>query len=227
MSIERNIDLRRRAELHAVLADEGRLAIVDTLLLSDASPSELAELTGMPSNLLAHHLRVLEASGVIRRRRSDGDRRRAYVQLVGDQLQDLKISPKATRGRIVFVCTANSARSQLAAALWQRVSDVPAVSAGTHPADRVAPRTVTVAKRHRLRLQRRRPADLATARQAGDVIVCVCDQAYEELRRSTSRDELHWSIPDPVPLDTDEAFEAAFTDIEARVERLAAAVPVA
>jgi DNA-binding transcriptional ArsR family regulator len=60
MSVERNSSLARRAAVHAALADPARLAIADTLLAGDASPSELAGMLAMPSNLLAHHLHVLE-----------------------------------------------------------------------------------------------------------------------------------------------------------------------
>ena len=61
-----------------------RLTIVDRLGPGDASPGELAEAVGLVSNLLAHHLKVLEEAGVIRRVRSEGDRRRSYVQLCLD-----------------------------------------------------------------------------------------------------------------------------------------------
>src|SRR5689334_23808301 len=82
MSFERNSDLGRRASVHAALADPARLAITDTLLAGDASPSELAAMLMMPSNLLAHHLHVLQQAGVITRRRSEGDRRRTYLRLI-------------------------------------------------------------------------------------------------------------------------------------------------
>jgi protein-tyrosine-phosphatase/DNA-binding HxlR family transcriptional regulator len=228
MSVEANSDLRRRASLHAVLADEARLAIVDALMLGDASPSELASLAGMPSNLLAHHLGVLESRGLITRRRSEGDRRRTYVQLVSDELANIGLLPKTTADRILFVCTANSARSQLAAAVWRRASSVPAASAGTHPAERIDPRAIDTAARHRLRLPRRRPTHLQSVRRPGDVIVCVCDQAFEELQTSgeARATTLHWSVPDPVRIDTADAFEHAFTEIDTRVRRLAGAVPV-
>ena len=70
-----------RAAVHAALADPARLQIVDTLGLGDASPSELAAMLAMPSNLLAHHLHALEQAGLVTRRRSEGDRRRSYVRL--------------------------------------------------------------------------------------------------------------------------------------------------
>ena len=56
-------ELSRRAAVHAALGDPGRLAIVDALVLGEASPSELQKLLDMPSNLMAHHVRVLERAG--------------------------------------------------------------------------------------------------------------------------------------------------------------------
>ncbi len=55
-----------------------------------------------------------------------------------------------------------------------------------------------------------------------DLVVAVCDNVHEELDPSGER--LHWSIPDPARVDTDEAFDAAYADISRRVDRLAAAV---
>ena len=60
MNTERTTELDRRAAIHAALADPARLRIVDTLTVGDASPSELAAMLAMPSNLLAHHLNALE-----------------------------------------------------------------------------------------------------------------------------------------------------------------------
>ncbi len=106
-----------------------RLAIVDRLGPGDASPGELAETVGLGSNLLAHHLRVLGEAGVIRRVRSEGDRRRSYMQLRLDDPVvwaaaqagiDDRLSKSCSVPRVVFVCTANSARSQLAAARGMR-----------------------------------------------------------------------------------------------------------
>ena len=57
--------LRRRAAVHAALGEPARLAIVDELAASDRSPSELGQRLGMASNLVAHHLEVLEAVGLI------------------------------------------------------------------------------------------------------------------------------------------------------------------
>src|SRR5918993_4395230 len=123
-----------RAAVHAALGEPVRLAIVDELALSDLAPSALAERFGLAGNLLAHHLDVLERVGLIERTVSSGDRRRRYVRLRHHALRDLGPRSAGRRGRALFVCTGNSARSQLAAALWRRRTGEPASSAGTHPA---------------------------------------------------------------------------------------------
>jgi len=218
MSPDRPSDLARRAAVHAALADPARLQIADTLLLGDASPSELAAMLGMPSNLLAHHLHVLEQAGIITRRRSEGDRRRTYLQLVPGALDFL--APQAARAalRLLFVCTANSARSHLAAALWRRASNIPAASAGTHPAEAIDPGAIAAASRRRLPLPRLRPRHLSDVRKDGDLVVTVCDLAHEELAEAGT---VHWSIPDPVPAGDPATFDAALAQLADRVGRFA------
>ena len=63
------MDVEQRASFHAALGDPVRLTIVDLLFLNDLSPGELSGRLGLPSNLLAHHLRVLESAGIVERRR--------------------------------------------------------------------------------------------------------------------------------------------------------------
>jgi protein-tyrosine-phosphatase/DNA-binding transcriptional ArsR family regulator len=216
----------RRARVHAALGEPSRLAIVDALALADASPGELGAALGLATNLVAHHLRVLAEAGVIVRSRSEGDRRRTYLRLVPGVLAALTPPPPLEVPRVVFVCTRNSARSQFAAALWRRRNGVPAASAGTRPADRVHPRAVRVAARHGLAIDQVRPRYAGDVIDPGDLVIAVCDTAYEQLGRLPARTgrRLHWSVPDPARHDTDEAFEAAFTDIAGRVDRLAAAL---
>ena len=215
--------LERRAAVHAALGDPARLRIVDLLLLGDVSPSELAADLEMPSNLLAHHLKVLESAGVVSRHRSEGDRRRTYLRLAtGAHTEPLSFTGSVER--VVFVCTANSARSHLAAALWRRTSRLPSASAGTHPAVRIEPGAVDVARRHRLPLPRLRPRRLDEVIADGDLVVTVCDLAHEELGRLS---QLHWSIPDPVPAGTADAFDSAYDDLATRVIDLARRLPSA
>jgi ArsR family transcriptional regulator, arsenate/arsenite/antimonite-responsive transcriptional repressor / arsenate reductase (thioredoxin) len=218
MKAELTSGVEDRAAVHAALADPARLHIIDTLGTGDTSPSELAAMLAMPSNLLAHHLHVLEQAGLIIRRRSDGDRRRTYLQLIPGALETLTRPAARTARRVLFVCTANSARSHLAAALWRHTSDLPAASAGTHPADRIEPGAIAAAKRHRLPMRRLRPRHISDVQQDGDLVITVCDLAHEELGRQAA---VHWSIPDPVPAGDPASFDEALAELSHRVERLA------
>jgi protein-tyrosine-phosphatase/DNA-binding HxlR family transcriptional regulator len=218
MSLEQNVELARRVAVHAALADPARLRITDALADGDLSPSELAALLTMPSNLLAHHLRVLEQAAIIARRRSQGDRRRTYLRLVPDALDRPVASSALTARRVLFVCTANSARSHLAAALWRQASGVPAVSAGTHPAAAIDPGAIDAARRNLLPLRRLRPRHISDVWHDGDLVVTVCDLAYEELGALAV---VHWSVPDPVPAGDPVSFDAALAELADRVGRLA------
>jgi protein-tyrosine-phosphatase len=214
-------DRQARARVHAALGEPARLAIVDRLLVSDASPGEIGQLLGQPTNLVAHHLGVLEAAGLIVRTRSEGDRRRSYVRLVPDVLAGLTGPRPMSAPRVVFVCTHNSARSQLAAALLAARASLATASAGTEPAVRVHPRAIRVGRRHGLSLDRARPVHVDEVIRPDDLVISVCDQAHEHLRSRPA--DLHWSVPDPARVDTDAAFERAFADIVGRIDRL---VPV-
>jgi ArsR family transcriptional regulator, arsenate/arsenite/antimonite-responsive transcriptional repressor / arsenate reductase (thioredoxin) len=218
MNTEAITGFQARVAKHAALADPARLRIVDLLTLGDFSPSELQAGLGMPSNLLSHHLRTLEEAGLTARHRSEADRRRSYIRLAAGALEGLVPGTQHGARRVLFVCTRNSARSQLATALWQRVSEIPSTSAGTHPADRIARGAIEVARRHGVDIADLPPRQLEQVAGEGDFIVTVCDNAHEEL---TGLGGVHWSVPDPLRLGTDEAFEKAFSDIAHRVDDLA------
>jgi protein-tyrosine-phosphatase len=217
-SKHRPADVHRRAAVHAALAEPARLAIVDALLFGDASPSELQVLVDLPSNLVAHHLNVLQRARIVTRTPSQGDRRRTYLRLVPGALDGLSPGTLRAAPRVLFVCTQNSARSPLAVALWRRRSSVPAASAGTSPARWMHPGTVAVARRHGLPLRRSRPRQVDDVVRAGDLVVTVCDSAHERLGAAA---RLHWSIPDPVRVGSDAAFDRAFDELSRRVGDLA------
>ena len=223
-------DVDDRARTHAALADPTRLGIVDDLVLSDRSPAELAARFGVRSNLLAHHLDVLENAGLIERVVSQGDGRRRYVHLTPGPLVRLGPAPRLQAAGVVFVCTRNSARSQLAAAMWNRLSPLRASSGGTDPAERVHPEAVRAARRRKLDLSKARPALFDPGGAAGRLVVTVCDVAREELgaiRSSSKVPVLHWSIPDPAEAGGPRAFDAAADVLEERVARLVPVVSAA
>jgi ArsR family transcriptional regulator, arsenate/arsenite/antimonite-responsive transcriptional repressor / arsenate reductase (thioredoxin) len=211
-------ELDQRAARHAALGDPVRLAVVDELTVSDRAPVELRRRLGIESNLLAHHLDVLEQVGLVERSRSSGDGRRRYVHLRPEALGALAPSRPVEIGEALFVCTANSARSQLAAAVWREATGARATSAGTHPADAVDPGAARAAQRHHLGLGRRRPRSLDTVEVLPPLVVTVCDRAHEELRPDPTW--LHWSIPDPVVDGRDRAFDAVVAELRQRVASL-------
>jgi protein-tyrosine-phosphatase/DNA-binding HxlR family transcriptional regulator len=208
----------RRAGVHAALGEPVRLAIVEDLAVSDRSPKELAARFSMPTNLLAHHLDVLEAVGLIERFVSAGDRRRRYVRLLPAPLDRLGVVTARPAGRVVFVCSHNSARSQLAAALWTARTGGVATSAGTHPVDRVHPEAIAAASRAGLDLSRAEPRMFGSGRHAG-LVVTVCDQAHEELDPEPGW--WHWSLPDPVEDGRAAAFDAVITELDDRIRGIA------
>jgi protein-tyrosine-phosphatase len=225
MNSEQIRTLERRARVHAALGDVTRLRVVELLLDGDLSFAELGTALDVSSNLLAHHLGVLEDAGLLRRHRSEGDRRRTYLSLdpgalPGPLHQTAGLVPAAT-GRVLFVCTANTARSHLAAALWRAVSPVAATSAGTHPGERIHRGALATARRHHLDLPDVPPQALADTLVDGDLVITVCDRAHEEI------DDLawaHWSIPDPVPSGSRAAFDDAHDALAVRVHELATRV---
>jgi len=225
MFVETFVDLERRAAVHAALADPSRLAIVDQLMSADASPSELQVSLSMSSNLLAHHLRVLVQAGLVRRTRSEGDRRRTYLTLIHTQLETLVPGGDRRVDRVVFVCTQNSARSQLATAVWHHRSEVPAVSAGTHPASKVHPGAIAASRRQSIPIRPRRPRHVGEILRPTDLIIAVCDSAHEELPADSPR--LHWSIPDPVQAHHRNAFDRTLEELIERINRFAPTVQAA
>lgn len=225
---------RRRAAWHAALSETARLAIVDALALGDHTPGELGTRLGLSSNLLAFHLDVLDDAGIVRRRRSQGDGRRRYVSLgplapTPDEARagTRRVAPGhddlsgigASADAVLFVCTHNAARSQLAAALWERRTGRRGGSAGSRPAERVHPEAVRVAARHGVDLAGRQPRDVEQVSSPPGLVVSVCDRAHEG-GTPFRAPRLHWSVPQPIVAPD---FDAAWRDLEARVDRLAAA----
>ncbi|MCB2412320.1 helix-turn-helix domain-containing protein [Demequina sp. TTPB684] len=213
-----------RADVHAALAEPHRLAIIDALALEDLSPGELGERTGQTSNLLAHHLGALAQAGVIHRRRSDADGRRSYLTLNWDNpvvAATALAGPAPTGSRVVFVCSANSARSQFAASLLAGHSVGEVASAGTEPASAIHPLALAELHARGLEPIAPRPTSALEVLRPHDVVVAVCDNAFEGLGRD--RVDLHWSIPDPAAGDADD-FRHAFDNLTPRVGRLAEAL---
>ena len=73
MEIGARIEAARLDAVFAALADPTRRAIIERLSLSAARVTEVAEPFAMSLNAVSKHIRVLEASGVVARRRQGRD----------------------------------------------------------------------------------------------------------------------------------------------------------
>lgn len=215
----RDRSLEERARRHSALGDPVRLGLVEDLLSSDRTSLELQERAGLASNSLAYHLEVLEQAGLITRCQSSGDRRRRYICLVPSALPEPLTRAVAEPRSALFVCTQNSARSPLAAALWRQITAKPATSAGTHPADRIHRGALAAGRRAAVDLSEARPQHLEDIDALPELVVTVCDRAHEEL--DPHPDWLHWSLPDPVEAGTRDAFDATVEELRDRITNLA------
>jgi ArsR family transcriptional regulator, arsenate/arsenite/antimonite-responsive transcriptional repressor / arsenate reductase (thioredoxin) len=213
-----------------------RWRLLRELSRSDRRVGELCELVGRPQSLVSYHLGRLRAERLVSMRRSSADRRDAYyrVDLVrcgellaatGEALhpglrRDV-VFPRATerrsrrpRARVLFLCTGNSARSQMAEALAEQLSGgaVQALSAGSHPKP-LHPAAVRVMRERGIELGGRRAKHLSEfTGQRFDSVISLCDRVREVCPEFPGHPEpVHWSMPDPAQVSADDgAADAAF-----------------
>jgi len=221
-----------------------RWAVLRHLARSDHTVRELTALAGEPQNLVSYHLGKLRGAGLVSSRRSSADGRDAYYRAdlprLAAMLTDVGValhpgleaeppspspapSPRPTR--ILFLCTGNSARSQIAEALAQERSGgaVDACSAGSRPKP-LHPNAVRVLREeYGIDIGSRRSKDLdAVADQRFDQVVTLCDRVREVCPELPGRPEsVHWSMPDPSedqPDGGDDATYPAFRRTAAEID---------
>ena len=200
-----------------------RWRLLSELSRSDRRVGELCELVTQPQNLVSYHLRQLRDGGLVSTRRSLADGRDAYYVLdlarCGELLASAGaalhpgLAPAAPTGagraegrrgravaRVLFLCTGNSARSQVAEALAEQLSNgaVRAASAGSHPKP-LHPNAVRVMRARGVDLGGRNSKHLsAFAGERFDYVISLCDRVREVCPEFPGGPELiHWSIPDP------------------------------
>lgn len=122
---------------------------------------------------------------------------------------------KLDRPRILFLCTGNSCRSQMAEALLRRFCEgrYEVHSAGTRPAECVHPWAVRVMREIGIDISNQRAKSLSDLPvESFDVVVTVCDNAQRECSTCrVSGRRVHWSIPDPAEAGgTQREIESAF-----------------
>ena len=118
--------------------------------------------------------------------------------------------------RVLFICTGNSARSQIAEALLRRKGRdrFEAGSAGARPAAAVHPNTIAVLREYGIDWSAARPKGLdAVADRPWDLVITVCDRVKEDCPTFPGKPVFaHWGVPDPAAISEDEPRRVAFRD---------------
>jgi protein-tyrosine-phosphatase/DNA-binding transcriptional ArsR family regulator len=228
-------------------ADPVRWRLLSALARSDLRVGELCARLELSQSLVSYHLARLRAAGVVSSRRSSADGRDAYYVLDvarcgellaegGTQLHPglrlvarSRVEPGETRGRrmrILFLCTGNSARSQIAEALVQQLAGAAAdvFSAGSHPKP-LHPNALRVMLERGIDLERRRSKHLSEfAGQRFDCVVSLCDRVREVCPEFPGHPDLvHWSVPDPAR--EGNSNEETYPAFRRTAEELAARIP--
>jgi protein-tyrosine-phosphatase len=205
------------------LAHEVRWKILVALAHSDYTVAELCRFLNQPQNAVSYHLRKLREHQMVSERRSSADSRDFYYSLDQDTFRTQYLAAaeilypglcEAETGprevelllppaplRVLFLCTHNSARSQMAEGLLRHLSQgtVDVCSAGSHPT-RLRPSAVRAMAELGIDIsqQRSKPVE-AFGDQSFQYIVTVCDHMREVCPSFVGDPDLiHWSLPDPV-----------------------------
>lgn len=231
-----------------------RWGLLRELARSDRRVGELVAAVGQRQSLVSYHLRQLRTGGLVTARRSSADGRDTYYGLdlvrCGALLTEtavalhpgLRLPPAVettvdsttvdtARGRVLFLCTGNSARSQMAEALLAaRAGQVEVFSAGSRPKP-LHPNAVEVMREYGIELSGRRSKHVDEfAGQPFDYVISLCDRVREVCPEFPGRPDLvHWSMPDPSGAgDTDAATYPAFrrtaAELAIRIDYLVRAI---
>jgi protein-tyrosine-phosphatase len=227
-----------------------RWRLLCELAYSDLRVGELCERAGQRQSLVSYHLRQLRDGGLVSVRRSENDGRDVYYALdlarCGELLSSAGAAlhpalaparPSAARrrdrlARVLFLCTGNSSRSQIAEALATELSDgaIRAASAGSHPKP-VHTNAVRVMSERGVDLSGRRSKHLDEfVGERFDYVITLCDRVRENCPEFPGGPKaIHWSIPDPgrKPGGNDETlpvFEAVADELSARISFLITAI---
>jgi protein-tyrosine-phosphatase len=207
-------------EFLKLLAHDLRWQIVRVLARGDYRGLELVQRLKQPQNLISYHLRLLASHHLVSERRSAADGRDIYYSLNLDVLRERYAATATilhpvlggfstsahllTPVRVLFLCTENSARSQMAEGLLRHLTGgtIEVASAGSQPST-VHPYAVQVLAQMGIDISRAASKHLDAFRdQAFDAVITVCDRMRECCPTFPGEHEpIHWSLPDPVALE--------------------------
>jgi arsenate reductase (thioredoxin) len=111
--------------------------------------------------------------------------------------------------RVLFLCTGNSARSQMAEGLLRAVAgdkfDV--FSAGTHPKG-LHPHSIGVMKELGIDIAHQQSKDVRVYNdQKFDYVITVCDRAKQQCPIFPGAEPIHWGFDDPADAPADRQME--------------------
>lgn len=226
-----------------------RWRLLDELARSDRQVRELTALVGQRQSLTSYHLGQLRRGGLVTMRRSSADGRDTYYSLdlvacrdalaaagaalhPGLRLVPAAPAPPAAGGqhptRVLFLCTGNSARSQMAEAMTRHLAGrrVEAASAGSHPKP-LHPHAVQAMRARGIDISRCRTKHLDEfVGQPFDHVISLCDRVREVCPDFPGTPAVaHWSIPDPAAAeDGYPAFVRAADELSTRIQFLLGAI---
>jgi ArsR family transcriptional regulator, arsenate/arsenite/antimonite-responsive transcriptional repressor / arsenate reductase (thioredoxin) len=212
-----------------------RWRLLSELARSDRRVRELCSLSGSPQSLVSYHLAQLRSEGLVSSRRSSASGRDVYYGLDLTRCGDLLAAAGAAlhpglsapasparrgRARVLFLCTGNSARSQMAEALAEQ-HGIDACSAGSDPKP-LHPAAVRAMRDRGIDIEGRPSKHLRVfAGRRFDCVVSLCDRVREVCPEFPGHPELiHWSIPDPSREDDPAAFDRTAAELAARIPYL-------
>ena len=227
-----------------LVGDPQRWHLLNELGRSDRRVGELTDLLGKPQNLVSYHLGELRKAGLVSARRSSADGRDVYYRAHLTRCRDLfaaasnhlapglRFAPdveasrkrrRTRQHRVLFLCTGNSARSQMAEALLEhRSADLAtARSAGSQPKP-LHPLAVRVMADRGIDISDRRSKSLDQfARTRFDRVITLCDKVREVCPEFPGNPiGAHWSIADPAAEASLGAFERTADEVDERVALL-------
>jgi ArsR family transcriptional regulator, arsenate/arsenite/antimonite-responsive transcriptional repressor / arsenate reductase (thioredoxin) len=207
-------------DLVKLLANDVRWQILSVLAHGDLRVQEIAAATGKPINLVSYHLKLLRDQQLVHERRSSADGRDIYYTLDVGRLSDLyrrsgsllhpALGPEGRprlpgaerqRRRVLFLCTQNRARSQMAEGLLRVMSGghIEVQSAGVRPGI-VHPLAVQALGDMGIDISQQRSKHVDELQgKIFDQVITVCDQVREQCPVFAGEPDLiHWSIADPI-----------------------------
>ncbi|MAS33107.1 MAG: ArsR family transcriptional regulator [Anaerolineaceae bacterium] len=219
-----------------LLAHDMRWQIVRLLVTGDYQVNELVDQLGQPLNLVSYHLRQLRDGELVSARRSEADGRDTYYsvdlnrlrtlyRVAGAALHPLVVSDSQLSGpiagKVLFVCTHNSARSQMAEGLMRHLSagQIQVASAGSEPTH-IHPDAVRTMQKFGIDIRGQHANSLDDYHeQTFDTVITVCDRAREVCPAFPGGgQQLHWGFTDPAAIDDEKERQQAFMNTALRLQ---------